>query len=379
MLSRRVLAVGAVVLSTVAAALYAARHVETGDTFAPPRSALHDDERVVSADERLDALARAQVWRAPRRPVAEVYLGLPRDTPPDLSCRFVPTPLHGTTAKFDCDLAHERVRVKYGIGPEVPAEAAATRLLHVLGFGADEVRLVPRLRCAGCPVAPFAMGKVADATHTEPIYERTIDYAESRDFEWAAIERKFEGRPIETESGEGWAFFELDAIDPRKGGAPREHVDALRLLAVFLAHWDNKAENQRLVCLTERWPEGTRCREPFAMIQDLGATFGPDKVDLDGWEQAPIFADRATCEVSMRSLPYDGATFKNVRISDGGRRFLASLLEQLSDRQLADLFAGARFDQKRHPFTDVRPVDDWVRVFETKVRAISDGPPCPPS
>ena len=55
------------------------------------------------------------------------------------------------------------------------------------------------------------------------------------------------------------------------GGAPRAHVDALRLLAVFLAHWDNKAENQRLVCLSPTWTKGKPCPQPFLMLQDLGS------------------------------------------------------------------------------------------------------------
>ena len=56
---------------------------------------------------------------------------------------------------------------------------------------------------------------------------------------------------------EGVGVLRARSVDPSKGGAPRAHVDALRLLAVFLAHWDNKAENQRLVCLSETWPQGT--------------------------------------------------------------------------------------------------------------------------
>ena len=83
-------------------------------------------------------------------------------------------------------------------------------------------------------------------------------------------------------------------MDAAKGGAPRAHVDALRLLSVFLAHWDNKSENQRLVCLSEKdWPDGGTCRAPLAMLQDIGAAFGPKKVDLEGWTKAPIWANRA--------------------------------------------------------------------------------------
>jgi hypothetical protein len=36
-------------------------------------------------------------------------------------------------------------------------------------------------------------------------------------------------------------------VDPAKGGATRAELDALRLTAILLGHWDNKASNQRLV------------------------------------------------------------------------------------------------------------------------------------
>ena len=160
-----------------------------------------------------------------------------------------------------------------------------------------------------------------------------MDPKDYKDFEWAAVERRHYGRAIETEEVEGWAFFELDLIDPKKGGAPRAHVDALRLLAVLLSHWDNKSENQRLVCLSEKdWPDGGKCSRPFAMLQDVGSAWGPRKVDLPEWEKAPIWSDRASCTTSMDALPYHGATFKPVKITEAGRKHLGGLLSQLSDQ-----------------------------------------------
>jgi hypothetical protein len=109
----------------------------------------------------------------------------------------------------------------------------------------------------------------------------------------------------------------------------------------------------------------------------VGATFGPNKVDLAAWERAMVWEDRATCTVSMRHMPYSGGTFGSARISERGRRFLATLLGQLRDQQLTDLFASARFDKIRSPLSPVRPVTEWVRVFKQRARAISDGPACP--
>ena len=68
-------------------------------------------------------------------------------------------------------------------------------------------------------------------------------------FEIAAIERKLKGKDIAVNKQEGWKWAELDLVDPAAGGAPRAQRDALKLMAVFLQHTDNKTEQQRLVCL----------------------------------------------------------------------------------------------------------------------------------
>jgi hypothetical protein len=327
---------------------------------------------------RASALARAQLWRPPGMPVSQAYLGRDRSRSTMMECRFTITDPDGTTPKFHClDWAGTRIRVKYGGHTEIPAEAAATRLLSALGFGADTVILVERLRCYGCPKAPFATLKIVGATGARDAYERVVDDREYEDFPWVSVERKLAAPSIEGGNTKGWAFFELESIDPSKGGAPRAHVDALRLLAVFLAHWDNKAENQRLVCLSPGWVEGTPCSRPFLLLQDVGSTFGPKKVDLARWEKAPLWEDRGRCTLSMGDMPYAGATFGSPRISERGRLFLSGLLGALSDRQLRDLFSGARFDRPYDLLTPVRPVSDWVRVFKKRVKAVSEGAPCP--
>ena len=170
--------------------------------------------------------------------------------------------------------------------------------------------LVEKVRCYGCPTEPFVTMKTLGLAGMEKLYGKVMDQSEYKDFEWAAVERVHYGRPIESDEVEGWAFFELELIDPGKGGAPRAHVDALRLLAVFLAHWDNKSENQRLVCLSdEDWATGsnarghTRCCRTSARRGDRAKSICPK------WEKAPIWADRASCTVSMDALPYHGATF----------------------------------------------------------------------
>ena len=352
----------------------------TAERAKPEATGKPAKSKKVTDAERLDALSRAMVWQAPRVPVSQARLNSDPQQPQSINCTFMITEVGGTAPKFDCRLdSGERLRVKYGRSPEIPSEVAAARLLHALGFGADDVMMVERLRCYGCPAEPFIIMRTLGLAGAHEWYGTVMNKDSYKDFEWVSVERKHWGRAIETEAIEGWAFFELDLIDQQKGGAPKAHVDALRLLAVLIAHWDNKSENQRLVCLSEAdWPDGGKCSRPLAMLQDVGGAFGPRKVDLEEWEKAAIWGDRATCTATMDGLPYQGATFKPVKITEAGRQHLGALLQQLSDAQLTALFSGARFDQPKGMigFTTT-PIADWVRVFKQKVRQITDGPACP--
>jgi hypothetical protein len=328
----------------------------------------------VSLEDRQRALRNATVWQPPAAPIEGADLERdPEPLPRELSCRFVVDVPRGTTPKFECELeTGEIVKVKY-TGPEPHGEVAASRLLRALGFGADSVTFVDRLRCHGCPRFPFLTMKAIGATRSESLYRRTVDYTEFTELGGVSVERKRRGIAIETADGRGWAWFELETLQ----AAPRAEVDALRLMAAFLVHWDNKAENQRLLC-----PETTSdgdgpsrlCDRPLAYMQDLGATFGPRKVHLDNWRRTPVWHDRATCQVSMEDLPHGGGTFPPVRISEPGRRFLAERLTRLRRPQVEALFRGARF-----PEHDGEALSAWVDVFEQKVGQVADGPACPES
>lgn len=288
-----------------------------------------------------------------------------------VECRYVPKQAKATTAKFDCALADGTVlKVKYGWTPEKSGEVAATRLVSALGFGADQVTLVEHLRCIGCPPFPFEMRVLAESFYATTLLERMTSDSRVRNFTWVAVEKKMAGRSIEVDPHEGWDWHELERIDPAKGGATRAEADALRLIAMFLSHWDNKYSNQRLIC-EEREGAGddplAPCERPFLLMQDLGATFGPTKVELEPWASTPIWKDGAGCVIGMEDMPYRGGYFTSMHISDEGRALLASRLTQLSDAQITALFTGARF----------KDVPEWVSIFKQKVRAIADRR-CPP-
>lgn len=336
-----------------------------------------------AAAVRADALASARVWQAPAVPVGEANL---RANPPgtsftpdgDLTCRFTTEAVGGTTPKFYCELANgEVVKIKYGAGnPELPAEVAATRLLSALGFRTDQMFVVRSVRCQGCPRFPFKALRCAQSTGLDSVCYAGASSDTVVTFPFAVVERRLEGRVIESMEDEGWGWYELSSVEAARGGSSRAELDALRLMAVFLAHWDNKAPNQRLVCPPGADRPDGGCDHPLAIMQDLGATFGPLKMDLHHWRSGRIWTDAGRCTVSMEHLPWGGATFPEGRISEGGRQLVLGLLSQLTDGQIRDLFEGSRATVVSQFTAESASVAAWVQAFKSRVEQIRDAGPC---
>jgi hypothetical protein len=356
------------------------------------------------ADEwRRDALARASLWSRPAAPIERADLRRrsgPGGFPEEVVCKFRPDKTRGATPKFDCVFeGGEVLKVKYGVTPEVHTEVAASRLLEALGAGADHMYLVGKLRCFGCPEDPFVMLSCLSSPlesvrdQCRPIYGETtpdgsfqvrVDYGKYVDFTTVAVERRLEGKVMETDDVEGWGWDELDAgTSPR--GPRRAEIDALRLLAVFLNNWDNRRDNQRLLCRPGADGRDGACAQPLAYMQDLGATFGrvggetkaERKLDVEGWRAVPVWKDARACLVAIDSPPLHGATFREAEISESGRRFLAARLGRLRRNQIRDLFEGAGFARYGEASAASRDVEQWVAAFEEKVRQITERPPCP--
>jgi hypothetical protein len=326
-----------------------------------------DPYKGVDNDVRLKALRYAQVSRPVDVPSMDMRMGPTgaKGFAPgaEVTCDYDEEKLTGTP-KFNCVIPPgDKIRVKYGArNGEVNAEVAATRLLWALGFGADPVYPATVI-CRGCPENPIIDHKKAEG---------------SRRFTPAAIERKMPGDEMQLFKNSGWSWVELTFVDQAVGGAPVEQRDALKLLAAFIQHTDNKPQQQRLVCLDRAKglapaPDGS-CLHPFMMINDVGKTFGTatmfnsdDKsaVNFGEWSNTPVWKNETGC-VAQLSKSMTGS-LEHPKISEAGRKFLAALLGQLSDRQLHDLFDVAQF-AKRDPHTRI---EDWVDAFKKKRADIS--------
>ncbi len=313
--------------------------------------------------QRDDAIARAQVWFPTNVRAMDIRAGAPgpgafpvRAT---VKCQYSPKDLSGGSPKFACLAGEDELKVKFGgANAEVFAEVAATRLMWALGFGADRMYPVT-IVCLGCP---SSLGGI----------ERE---AGQRIFEPATIERKMDGREFEPDGS--WSWNELDKVDERRGGAPRAQRDALKLLAVFMQHTDTKPKQQRLMCLDGNKAAPGACTRPFMMISDVGLTFG--KANLFNandqgmhfvkWAATPVWKEgERRC---VGNLPKSATgTLENPVISEEGRAFLADLLTQLSDAQIAALFEVARVDLRlRDPgktSSGLSTVQEWVDVFKRK-------------
>lgn len=335
--------------------------------------------RESTPDERLGALQRAQVWRAVPTPSLDLLAGPPGADAfafdQEVTCDYSmeeTAELGGETPKFACTVAPgDTVKVKYGPdNGEVYAEVAASRLLWALGFGTDRIYPV-KVRCRGCPADPWK--------------ERAPEPGAERLFDPAVIERPADLARIEVKGARpGWAWWELGIVSEAAGGAPPAHLDALRLLAAFVQHSDSKDEQQTLGCLpgaVVRRPDGSEaCARPFLLVRDAGNTFSRadlrnrNKFEFDNWSTVPVWRDPAECVAQLkRSVT---GTMGHPRIGEPGRAFLASLLVQLSDAQVRDLFRATRLERRGEQVEEedgtrrAVTVEDWARAFARRRDAI---------
>lgn len=284
----------------------------------------------------------------------------------------------GVTPKFWCNISgdNKEIKVKYfskdpNDNREVFAAAVSTRLYRALGFLANRVYSVS-VECTGCTEDPWAMnGNKARTTPFSP----------------AVVEYKPKGKKIDG-TKEGWAWKELDQIDPSLAepvkAKMRMERGALKLLSAFVQHGDNKAEQQSMVCLSDLIQVGgkTVCENPVAYVHDLGAT----------WGGAGGTTNKVSAKMNFKSFTDEcmwkqgGALTPNLKssfagslkdgelssISEESRKFLHSLLVQFGSKpeRVRAMFEAAQVDELHKLLNEKTTVDHWVSSFNLKVNEL---------
>ena len=323
-------------------------------------------KELTTAAARLAFIQQAQVWAPTVVADMDMRAG-PQgkgafEPDADVTCKYLEKKLAGTTRKFECTVGeNDVVKVRYGDeNGKVQGAVIASRLLWALGFGADGLYPV-KVTCRGCSADPWKQREFAPGQQL---------------FNPATIERKPKGHEMNSENQGGWAWPELEQTDEKQGGATRAQRDAMKLLAVFMQHTDNKLQQERLLCLPNGKTDAGGCDKPFMMMHDVGLTFGKanvfnktsvGSVNFEEWSSSPIWKDGKEC-IGHMSKSMTG-TLGDPKISEAGRQFLGDLLMQLTDKQLYDLFDVARVNlRSRQPGTSASPasVDEWVAAFKHK-------------
>jgi len=345
----------------------------------------------VSAADRRDYLKRARIFERVDVAQRDLLTG-PHDpyavAVDDLvPCDFIEpkkerVPTGGTTPKFFCTVRHQHphvdVKIRYGRqNREIYGEVLGSRLFWALGLAVDRNYPV-RVRCHDCPEDPWRTYRDYPASDPSPRKTRVI--------EDAVMQRLYPAAVIETRDDEGWSFGELDLVDEAAGGASRAEVDALRLLAAFVAHGDDKPDNQRLVCPFSAIDAAGHCSEPRLLIADLGSTFGRGTsrvfglIDKDArpsfaaWSSLPMWEDARSCRAHLTAR----ASASHPVIHESGRRLLAERLSALSDAQIRALFLAARIDRLAETTLGsddkarLVTVDDWVAAFKRRRQQLVD-------
>jgi hypothetical protein len=362
--------------------------------------------------ERVTYMKKAQVWFAPSWIDSQYRFSNSLDLVggPDLKksesqlrndsieCKYKvdPDPGTGWTRKFKCDMETSdasnptiELKVKYReSNAEIYSELLSTRLFWALGFGADRMYFVKEVNCLGCSDYQFKKRKIDVTTLETP-----------RTFTPTAIERKFKGTTIDKPTVKripapgpshgipnmqevpdvttGWSFHELLnelSYDPAVRQDQITKRSALALLSAFINHVDNKAVNQRLVCLSGATDDG-KCQGDTAMIvQDLGATFGAGfslrefdlaRVDIVKWGKTQIWSKPEVCEAGVTG--WIGQSFKHVIINESGREFLVKLLKGFTEGADGRARVEQLFKSAHTEYHSSATPGEWADLFMKKL------------
>lgn len=259
---------------------------------------------------------------------------------PQAPFNFVKEEKGGYSKKYRVRDAKGRVWVAK-LGKEAQPETAVTRLVWAAGYVTEVTYLMPCVQIVNAPKPP-----------------KEDEQCEGKGY----ANVRFEARPENVERSVEWRW----ADNPFSG---KRELQGLKIMMALVENWDLKDDNNRILVVT-----GANGNELQYVVSDLGATIGKS-----GGQNGPIAFIRQV--KGTRNEPGDYASDKFIEGVEAGRlrfsyegknkkvmqdvtvadaQWLAGLLSRLSDKQLADAFRAANYN------------DEEVRLLATSVRARID-------
>lgn len=342
-----------------------------------------------TSDERERVEKTAKVYRAPDpgydpvlgyNPASGPRRGAPPVNPDGLAkpinCVAAKdeTPGAGTTPKFHCTVPGvtdaEGNPIRYKVKPhfkgqarekrngEIYGEFLSSRFSRALGFFADDEWVVD-VTCPDCEKSLTSSFQGASFSPFQPA---------------AGIELSL-GRGVDVKCNDkdsGPLAGSLQKL--LENGAPRAEIDAFKLWLAFIDHGDTKTDNHKFACLkSKKNADNTRTCEPgegVYYVSDMGSTFGyssssEKKATLGIWRgRDPIKVSGGSCTTTAKSVG-------DARISEDGRRLLATGLQRLLDAEKQNGTITKVFRASRNAERD-RPPEEWTAEFQRKAKMIID-------
>ena len=194
------------------------------------------------------------------------------------------------------------------IGKEAQSETAAVRLLWAVGYETEINYLVPRLTIAG---------------------KGTFQNV------------RLEARPKHVDRLDQWQWKQNPFVGSNE-------FQGLKLMMALVNNWDLKDTNNKILFTRDR--DGNELQY---IISDLGATFGHagsiplfwrimrSRNNPGKYAKTTFIKKVKGNRVEINYHGKNGGLFNNITVEDA--RWLATLLSQLSDRQLQDAFRAANY------------------------------------
>jgi len=294
------------------------------------------------------------------------------------------------------EIKADRVKVKYLKPPypnhdprfnEVFTAVAATRIMWVLGFPADNVYSAGAAACIGCGPDPFG-NKLAD---NRASLKDTPD-----SFKIVNVERELALDQIAPEDDETWSWDDTARFyaDGEWTHQQKVEFDAYRL-ALGLIHYHNALPQQNRVVCAE-WEGGAsgatrHCRKPMIYVHDMGSTFGKKRSAFDllgtnprgsyrAWQPQTVFIHGEKCELRATLLG-------DKQVLKEAQDLMIQRMARLDRDTVKAIFRTARFqlmDQeqikrlrgKGSQNAEEAALDEWTNTFMSRVEEIRGAQNC---